>query len=309
MVDERISLIVADKDENQPYFFPFTGGGICSQISHSEADALNAINIKLTDDIDLHVANAEDGTFLYDLLRTYGTSACNYENLEFFAEEKLDIIVRNMTHCLVHRFFITFLLICDKHPIAFFQVDPYRMQTIEEIYQNKLLPRWNAFLDEPMDLHHLSAQNESDCIHWIENHINIEAFNDFVKARSLAWEAADGGKFVFYSIQTYKLLRETLKNYWLGNISYNVLPEFQHKGLMSKMISSVESILAKHTECYGLFSDRIADKNKRSLALVKKLNFNKLGTFSCYYGKDYHTRAHPQGNFSERCICFYKKII
>lgn len=310
MLDKRIALMVANNDEQQPYFFPFTLGGICSQISPSEAVALKKVDVKLTDDIYLHVANTDDSTFLYDLLRSYGTNSCNYENLEIFAEEKLDIVVRNMTHCLEHRFFITFLLICNKRPIAFFQVDPYRMEIIESIYQNKLLPRWNTFLDEPIDLHRLAAQNETDCKHWLENHINIEAFKGFIRSRNLSWKATDGLKFVFYSIQTYKLLRETLlQNHWLGNISYNVLPEFQHKGLMSKMISAIESILAKYTDGYGLFSDRIADKNKRSVALLEKLNFNKLGTFLCYYGEDYHTRAHPQGNFSESCVCFYKKIV
>ena len=310
MIDDRISLMVAGKNEQQPYFFPFTLGGLCSQISSAEANELKTINYNLEGDIYLRVACEENSPLLYDLLRSYGTSSCNYENLEIFAEEKLDLVVRNMTHCLEHRFFITFLLVCDKRPIAFFQVDPYRMQIIENIYQNKLLLRWNPFLDEPIDLYHLATQNEADCQYWLRSHIKADVFDDFIKSRHLSWNAIDGGKFVSYSIQTYKYLRETLvQNRWIGNISYNVLPEFQHKGLMSRMISSVESILAKYTECYGLFSDRIADKNERSIALLKKLNFKKSGTFFCCYGEGYHTRAHPKGNFSESCVCFYKKII
>lgn len=310
MIDDRIALMVAGKNEQQSYFFPFTLGGLCSQISLSEANELKAINYNLEDDIYLRVASEENSLLLYDLLRSYGTSLCNYENLEIFAEEKLDLIVRNMTHCLEHRFFITFLLVREKQPIAFFQVDPYRMQVIENIYQNKLLLRWNYFLDEPIDLHNLATQNEYDCQHWLQRHIKTDVFDDFVRSRNLSWNAIDGGQFVFYSIQTYKHLREKLvQNRWIGNISYNVLPEFQHEGLMSKMILKVEDILTKYTECYGLFSDRIADKNERSIALLEKLNFNKCGTFVCCYGEIYHTRAHPKGNFSESCVCFYKKII
>lgn len=310
MIDDRISLMIAGKNEHQPYFFPFTLAGICSQISLSEASELNAINYHLEGDIYLRVACEENSSLLYDLLRSYGTSSCNYENLEFFAEEKLDLIVRNMTHCLNHRYFITFLLVCEKRPIAFFQVDPYCIQVIENTYQNKLLLRWNHFFDEPIDLFDLATRNVDDCQNWLLSHVKADVFNDFVKSRNLPWNAIDGVKFVAYSVQTYKCLREKLvQNRWIGNISYNVLPEFQRKGLMAKMTLKIEGILAKHTECCGLFSDRIACKNKRSIALLEKFNFNKSGTFSCYYGEAYHTRAYPKGNFAESCVCFYKKII
>ena len=309
-MDHRIALMVADKAMPQTCFFPFTLGGMCSQISLSETEALKTINFNLMDHITLRVARENDGERLYDLLRSYGSSSCNYENLEIFAEEKLDVIVRNMTHCLEHRFFITFLLLYENRPIAFFQIDPYTIKTIETIFQNKLLERWNIFLKEAIDLYDLVQKDAGFCYEWLIHHVNKEAFIHFVNERNLHWSVFDGCRFVAGCIQSYKLLREHIcGDKWMGNISYNVIPEFQHKGLMSRMILSIETILAKHTNCYYLISDRIADKNRRSLALLEQLEFRQCGAFSCYYGQDYHTRAHPEGNFSESCVCFCKKIV
>ena len=165
------------------------------------------------------------------------------------------------------------------------------------------------FLEEPIDLHDLMQKSEQVRYDWLGKHMKVDVFRQVCKERNLMWTEEDWCSFVAYCIQSYQLFKGTLKgSAWLGNISYNIIPNFQRKGLMTKMISSLEGVLRKCTDCHFLFSDRISDKNIRSIALLKRLAFKQGGNFSCHYGKDYRTRAHPNGNFSESCVCFYKKI-
>ena len=308
MIDARIPIFVTTTKNDLCRFFPFTQGGICSQLAESETFALKEKSFPLGT-FYVRCAQPHDALYLYDLLRAYGTHVNNYEDLELFPEAKMDLIVKNISLCLTHRFFISFLLFWENKPIAFFQVDPYRIETITVNFNNKLLPAWSQCFVQKLTLTTLTELTFSDRLLWLCNHFVASAFQSCLSPYHLTLNAADWLKFLNISLETYKKLSQTLgPNDWVGNVSYNLFPEFQRKGLMTTMISICSEALAQNTYCKYLFSDRIADKNIASTGLLKKLNFQTGGTFSPYYGPEYHTRKHPEGNFSESCICFYKKI-
>ena len=105
---ERIRIATAQNSCcTVPAFFPFVEG-ICSQISEADAEIFKAVNFK-NDGFVMRVAQAGDASGLYNVLRSYGTSQENYDDLEMFAEDKMDICVKNISCCLQHRFFVTFL--------------------------------------------------------------------------------------------------------------------------------------------------------------------------------------------------------
>ena len=309
MLDERILLFVTTSQDKQNRFFPFTQGGVCSQLAETETLGLKQKILPLGDNFYIRCAQPDDAPHLYDLLRAYGTHISNYEDLEFFPEDKMDLIVKNISMCLTHRFFISFLLFWENKPIAFFQVDPYRMETITSNFSNRLLPAWSQYFVQKLILSELAELNFLDRLQWLCAHFVESDFECCLSPYHITPHASDWLRFVAISLETYNGLRCTLDpNHWVGNISYNLFPEFQRKGLMTNMISICSSILQQNTYCKYLFSDRIADRNIASIKLLQKLNFQIGGTFSAYYGTNYHTRHHPEGNFFESCICFYKKI-
>ncbi len=308
MLDARIPIFTTSVKNDFYRFFPFTQGGICSQLAETEALALKD-KISSLGDFYVRCAQPNDAPYLYDLLRAYGTHVHNYEDLEFFPEAKMDLIVKNISTCLTHRFFISFLLFWENKPIAFFQVDPYRLETLTSIFNNKLLPAWSQCFVQKLALEELTKLNFADRWQWLHEHFVENAFQSCLSPYNITPNVAHWLNFVTISLENYKFLSQTLgDNDWVGNISYNLFPEFQRKGLMTHMISTCTDILAQNTHCSYLFSDRIADKNIASIKLLQKLNFQPGGTFFAYYGPEYHTRKHPDGNFSESCVCFYKKI-
>ena len=308
MVDARIPIFVTASSSDFYRFFPFTQGGVCSQLAETEAHALKT-KILAWDDFYIRCAQPNDMPYLYDLLRAYGTHENNYEDLEQFPEDKMDLIVKNISTCLTHRFFISFLLFWENKPIAFFQVDPYRLETITSNFTKKLLPAWSRCFIQALSLEELSKLDLSDRWQWFCERFVNNAFQSCLSMYNIAPNAAHWLNFINISIETYKNLSQTLRpNDWVGNISYNLFPEFQHRGLMTHMLAACSDVLAENTYSKFLFSDRISGKNVASIKLLQKLNFRDGGNFSAYYGPEYHTRKHPNGNFSESCVCFYKKI-
>ena len=308
MLDARIPIFVTPTKNAQSRFFPFIQGGVCSQLTEEEALALKDKLFPLGD-FYIRCAQPNDTPFLYDLLRAYGNHTDNYEDLEQFPEAKMDLIVKNISLCWTHRFFISFLLFWENKPIAFFQVDPYRIETITSNFNNKLLPAWSQCFVQKLMLEELTNLNFADRLQWLYQHFVESAFHSCLSIYHFAPHAPDWLNFVAISLETYKQFCHILESHhWIGNISYNLFPEFQRQGLMSNMISICSDALAQNTHCKYLFSDRIADKNIASIKLLQNLNFQVGGTFFSYYGPEYHTRKHPNGNFSESCICFYKKI-
>ena len=308
MLDARIPIFVTSTKNDLDLFFPFTQGGVCSQLTESEALALKDKTFQLGD-FYVRCAQPNDMPYLYDLLRAYGTHPNNYEDLELFPEAKMDLIVKNISSCLTHRFFISFLLFLENKPIAFFQVDPYRIETITSNFNNKILPAWSQCFVQKLLLNELTELNFSDRLQWFYQHFVESAFQCSLSPYGFTLKSTDWLNFITTSFETYKKLHQQLAtDDWVGNISYNLFPEFQHKGLMTKMISVCSNLLAQNTQCKYLFSDRIADKNIASIKLLQKLKFQNGGAFFAHYGPEYHTRKHPNGNFFERCICLYKKM-
>lgn len=308
MLDARIPIFVTPKQDDFCRFFPFTQGGVCSQLAEIEALALKDKTFSLGD-FCIRCAQPNDRPFLYDLLRAYGTHANNYEDLELFPEAKMDLIVKNISTCLDHRFFVSFLLFWENKPIAFFQVDPYRLETITSNYNNKLLPAWSQCFTQKLVLEELVKLSFFDRWQWLRERFVETTFQSCLLPYHITPNADHWLNFINISFETYKILSQTLgPSDWGGNISYNLFPEFQRRGLMTNMIGVCSDVLAQNTYCKFLFSDRIADKNIASIKLLQKLSFPNGGVFSAYYGPEYHTRKHPTGNFSESCVCFYKKI-
>ena len=308
MFDTRIPIFITSTGDDFYRFFPFTQGGVCSQLLEAETLALKDKILSLGD-FYVRCAQSNDAPYLYDLLRAYGTHVNNYEDLELFPEAKMDLIVKNISTCLTHRFFISFLLFWENKPIAFFQVDPYRLETITSNFNNKLLPAWSQCFAQRLELNELMELNFVDRRQWLYDHLVGSAFQSCLLPYNVMPNAAHWLNFITVGLETYKFLVQILgPNDWVGNVSYNLFPEFQRKGLMTNMISICSDVLAQNTHCKYLFSDRIADKNTASIKLLQKLNFRSGGPFFAYYGPEYHTRKHPNGNFSESCVCFYKKI-
>ena len=304
---ERIRIAVADKFfYGIPSFFPFTDF-LCSEISDDESQKFKSINLSIGE-FSLRVAQETDIPVIYDILRSYGMSPENYEDLEIIKEEKMDIIVHNIANCMKHKRFITFFLFKDSRLIAFFQIDPYNTETIEKHLQKKLSEEWGPCFSQLLDLKRLIYLPPKDCLELLDSSFITERFNE-VFNREGRINFSKWFEFIAGSINTYAFFSERLaKDSWIGNISYNVIPEFQHRGVMSMMIEKIIGILSKiHPNSY-IFSDRIAINNTRSMGLMRKMEFIPCGNFLAYYGSQYKSRKHKDGNFYESCIGFYKKI-
>lgn len=288
-------------------FFPFTQGGICSQLPPSYYLPLKESH-SLEDNFILQLASVQDVTQLFPLLDSYGNNPQNYPDLELFLSEKWEIVARNMSQCSLHRFFITFLLYKETIPIGFFQIDPYSPHTILDLFKNKLFLVWNTFFKEPLSWDQISLSSDVELQEDLNENFNRKAWFVFCKQQGIIADAQKWLHFIYNSLVTCKtLLSQLTAEQWVGNISYNLLPEYQHRGLMSQILQIIPSLLSK-INCAYLFSDRIAILNYASIALLKKNNFTVTPSFTAYYGPEYHTRKHPRGNFSETCIGFFKKI-
>ena len=309
MLETRIpfSLTQQKPPDEVPFFTLFTRGGVCSHLSESEIAFLKVFHNQF-EDFSLRCAGGFDAPFLYDLLRAYGTSESNYRDLEIFPEIKLDTIVKNISLCLLHRYFITFLLFYQTKPIAFLQVDPYKIETITDYYRNNFFKHWAPCFQQELELDDLVALSPDHRLTRLKAIFNTSAFYKTISPYQ--WpEAMPWLNFVNDCLTTYHFLKSTLKpNEWVGNISYNLFPKFQRRGLMSYMIDTCTQYLSKHTHIRYIFADRIAQENTASIHVLQKLHFTYGGTFLTQYGPDYHTRCHPKGNFTESCVCFYKKI-
>ena len=288
-------------------FFPFTQGGICSQLPPSYYLPLREPHF-LEGDFTLRLASVQDMARLFPLLDSYGNNPQNYPDLELFLSEKWEIVARNMSQCSLHRFFISFLLCKETIPIGFFQIDPYSPHTILDLFKNKLFLTWNTFFKEPLSWDQISLSSDIELQENLSEKFNGKAWSAFCKQRGIVADAPKWLHFIYHSLITCKtLLNQLTAEQWVGNISYNLLPEYQHRGLMSQILQIIQSLLSK-INCAYLFSDRIAILNYASIALLKKNNFTVSPSFMAYYGPEYHTRNHPCGNFSETCIGFFKKI-
>ena len=134
-MDERLLFYSSEKFScDYPSFFPFTQG-MCTQITETESAILNSLNTTLDHtSIQLRLARPEDEPLLASMLYSYGSSPEDYNDLELFQEEKMPIITKNVSFCAHHRYFHTFLLLDGKQPIAFFQIDSYKLKTIADIF-------------------------------------------------------------------------------------------------------------------------------------------------------------------------------
>ena len=175
MLDARIPIFVTSTKNDLYRFFPFTQGGVCSQLAEVEAFTLKDKILSLGD-FYVRCAHPSDALHLYDLLRAYGTHINNYEDLELFPEAKMDLIVKNISTCLTHRFFTSFLLFWENKPIAFFQVDPYRLETITSNFNNKLLPAWSQCFVQKLVLDGLTELNFVERWQWLRDRLVEDAF-------------------------------------------------------------------------------------------------------------------------------------
>ena len=308
-MDERLLLYSSEKFScDYPSSFPFTQG-MCTQITETESAILSSLNTNLGGtSIQLRLARPEDEPLLASMLYSYGSAPEDYNDLELFKEEKMPIITKNVSFCTHHRYFHTFLLLDGKQPIAFFQIDSYKLKTIADIFDTKLFVEWNPLFSEPLYLD-LSKKEPNDVYKWLENHFKEEILREFETKIGGTLAPEKVFNFISLSLQTYKLLSEELRqpDQWIGNVSYNLLPQYRNCGLLTQTIECVEQLLPQ-TRCQALFSDRVACKNEPSKALLKRLGFKEGHPFTIYYGPLYGTRKHPLGNFSESCVGFYKKI-
>lgn len=308
-MDERLQFFCSEKYScERPCFFPFTQG-MCTQISATETAILNSLNTTLNPtSIQLRLAKPEDEPLLASMLYSYGNAPEDYNDLELFKKEKMPIITKNISFCVQHRYFHTFLLLDGKQPIAFFQIDSYKLKTIEDIFKTKLFDEWNLFFTERLELQ-LAEKDPQVLRTWLENRFNEKSLREFEEKTGESLDAEKFFNFIILSFQTYKMLTDLLTqpDQWVGNVSYNLLPQYRNCGLLTQTIECVEQLLSQ-TQCRALFSDRVAYKNESSKALLKRSGFQEGYPFKIYYGPLYGTRNHPLGNFSESCIGFYKKI-
>jgi hypothetical protein len=294
--------------------FPFTQG-VCSQLPSSIVHFLNfseQIRSANGHPYTLRVASPQDSVLIKKVLHAYGHSDSNYKNLEFFPEEKLATIINNMTHCLEHGYFITFVITVQdfptERPIGFLQIDPYNLQTIGKIFNDILFPQWNNFLAYPLREEHLCANDVNTLTAWLSEHTragDIRQYFSNIKGaccKSLEKIPARWKNFVAESFRCLYQLKQCLTfDQFAANVSYGLLPQFQMQGIMSQAWYKVIQKL-QETPIKILFSDRIALKNRASLHLLRRLNFATSAIYQMYYSQHYRTRCHPNGMFSEPCV-------
>jgi len=308
-MDERLLFYSSETFScDCPSFFPFTQG-MCTQITEAETAVLKSLNTTLGHtSIQLRLARPEDEPLLASMLYSYGSAPEDYNDLELFKEDKMPIITKNVSFCAHHRYFHTFLLLDGRQPIAFFQIDSYKLKTIADIFDTKLFVEWNPLFTDPLYLD-LAKKEPEDLRKWLEGHFKEEVLREFEAKIGEIFVRKKVFNFIMLALRTYQFLTMVLKqpDQWIGNVSYNLLPQYRNCGLLTQTIECVEQLLPK-TYCQALFSDRVACKNEPSRALLKRLGFQEGHPFKIYYGSLYGTRKHPLGNFSESCVGFYKKI-
>ena len=307
-MNERIRWLEAQTTSRTAVYFPFTQGGLCSQLAKSLIPPLQIFEQPIGS-LTLRVAQPNDAPYLEPLLRAYGEAPENYGDLEYFNEEKLPIVITNIANCLQHRYFITFLLFDGIRPIAFFQIDPYDIPTIQALFQQKLLPFWNRFFHEPLQPDRLLSLPNEKRISTLRNALYRKNLADYRQMYNACYRADSFLQFLIGSLQTANLLQQSVPDgHYIGNISYCLLPAYRRRGLMSQVLRATEAIV-RRTRIIFLFSDRIAEKNAASVALLQRNGFYLGGSFIAFYGATYKTSRHPNGNFTEPCICCYKTLI
>jgi GNAT superfamily N-acetyltransferase len=134
------------------------------------------------------------------------------------------------------------------------------------------------------------------------------ALEDYCRTYNIHGSEGNFLRFAIGSLQTVQFLQQTVpEGFYIGNISYNLLPQYRRKGLMAQILRAAESV-ARQANIVFLFSDRIAVGNKPSIHLLQRDGFTPGGSFIASYGEVYKTRRHPNGNFSEPCVCYYKML-
>ena len=296
--------------------FPFTQGR-CSQFPESFIEYIKDFSESITtkDDIarplQLRVARPGDAHLIKSVLDAYGHSMSNYKNLEFFPEDKIDLIIHNITHCLEHRFFVNFLVIYKDHlldyPIAFLQIDPYNLSSISNNFKTVLLPQWNVFLKHPLTENHLNGIDLLELSRFLQTNFDAVKLRGYIaslkRGYSLQHRCEEGWmQFVIDSFYCLHNLQGHLSADQLAcNVSYGILPQFQHQGIMTQAWSKLIARL-KGTVVKFLFSDRVAVPNKASVRLLRHQGFQTCALYQTYYSSEYRTRCHPSGDFSESCV-------
>ena len=306
-MNERIRWFEAQTISPKDVYFPFTQVGLCSQLSPELIVPLKTFE-QTIDGFTLRIAQPKDAPYLEPLLRSYGEASKNYDNLEFFNEEKLPVVITNISNCLQHRYFITFLLFDGMVPIAFFQIDPYDMPRVQALCSEKLLPFWEQFFREPLRPAELLSLPTDEQVAKLHASLNQDALQNYCRTYGIHGSEDNFLRFLIGSLKIVQFLQQSVPNgSYIGNISYNLLPQYRGKGLMARMLRAAESV-ARQANIVFLFSDRIADGNKPSIHLLERDGFKLGGSFTASYGEVYKTRRHPNGNFSEPCVCYYKEL-
>lgn len=307
-MDQRIQLLTAETYQTPLSFFPFVHGGVCSPLSPTILRPVFDFQTQIHSTYRLRLAQSSDVSKLYPLLRSYGNQMENYGDLEQFPENRLALIVRNIATCALHRWFLTFILWDKSTPIAFFQIDFYQYPLLAEIYQKRLLPFLQPCFRQPLNLEDLLNLGTADRLVFLQKNFYDQAFQALYASVAPLPQPLLWLNFIYGGLQTYTHLRNNMQpGQWIGNVSYTLLPSYQHRGIMSEMFKAIEQLLTQ-AQCYALFADRVAQNNKTSTAFLERNSFQCTGEYRAYLGPAYQTRNHPQGNFSEPCVCFYKEI-
>ena len=306
-MNERIRWLEAQTTSSEEVYFPFTQAGLCSQLSPKLIPPLQAFE-QTIGDFTLRIAQSTDAPYLESLLRSYGEASENYDDLEFFNEVKLPVVITNISNCLQHRYFITFLLFDGTVPIAFSQIDPYDIPRVQTLCSEKLLPFWEQFFREPFRQDEFLLLSSDEQFARLHTSLNQDALEDYCQTYNIHGSADNFLRFLISSLKTVQSLQQAVPDgCYIGNISYNLLPSYRGRGLMAQMLRAAETV-ARQANIVFLFSDRIAEKNKPSVALLQRDGFKLGGSFVASYGEVYKTRRHPNGNFSEPCVCYYKRL-
>ena len=306
-MNERIWWFEAQATSSEEVYFPFTQVGLCSQLSPELIPPLKTFE-QTVDGFTLRVAQSHDAPYLEPLLRSYGEASENYDDLEFFNEEKLPVVITNISNCMQHRYFITFLLFDGTTPIAFFQIDPYDIPKVQALCSEKLLPFWEQFFREPLRPVELFSLPSNERLEFLRTRLQRDILEDYCRTYNIHDSEGNFLRFAIGSLQTVQFLQQTVpEGFYIGNVSYNLLPQYRRKGLMAQILRAAESV-ARQANIVFLFSDRIADGNKPSIHLLQHDGFKLGGSFVASYGEVYKTRRHPNGNFSEPCVCYYKML-
>lgn len=288
--------------------FPFTQG-MCSQLPDTFVNEISNLKGLIRDRNDdtytLRLLKPQDSTSLHKVLNSYGHSEQNFGDLEFFPEDKMDIILKNMTTCAAHRYFLSFGILDGRTVIGFIQLDPYNCAKIEENFSQNVFPNWNKFLDTPLDGEKFKNSSLWHLENWIQRHIRVQDFEAFREKYAIKVEylLQSWTEYIVESCRCFQILSCWLRpDQYIANLSYCLLPQYQSLSIMSAVLRQIMQWLRKTPIVY-LFSDRISEKNAASYNLLRKAKFIACSSFKTFYTENYHTRTHPCGNFSENCIC------